>query len=261
MSSPITTALRDILGSIDLVLLKAGFKDEMVSFGQHQRNIRDVILDKIIYEQVLPDMSLIAASEFWIPLKRKYIIHEKDDKIVVSIPANVLGNRSIITPLQVAYTEHTPINGKSGKMESDAFRIIDHTPNITGTVSCELKKLPGENTVLLTNFEDQDIDKFSMEVTLGIDGEFSTLPAVWWKRFSKLCVLRTKAYLNVNQVTVLDIAESNAGVAIPNIRRLLEKWDDSLDLYNEELDRWTKFAQMYDDNANADFIQLTTSFN
>lgn len=260
MSGPINTALRRIRLLIDPILLKAGFRDEMVSFGNHQRNIRDIITEKIIYGQVLPDLAIVAPTEKWVALKREYIVHQKDDNVVVTIPANAIGNRSIIAPLQVAYLENTPLVGRSGFMESDTLRIIDNGPNIVGTVSTELRKMSGENTILMTNFDDQDIDRWAMEVMLGHDGEFSGIPPSYHLKFANLCVLAVKSYLSVHQSSVLDVAESNGGVSISSLRRHLERFEGAADSYDEELAKWKKFSQMYDDNADTDFIQMTTSF-
>lgn len=260
MSGPIFTALRDIFLEFDPIILKAGFRNEMVEFGRHHRSLRDIIIEKIIYEQVLPDMSLTAATEEWIPLKSSYIIHKENDAVVVSIPSNVLGNREIIAPMQVANTQLTPTVGRQGRLDMDAERVISHSPNVIGTNSTELSKMQGENVVLLQNFSFVSIEDFSMQCMLGMDKEFSSIPPSYYKLFSKLCSLKLKTYLVARQASLLDIAESNAGVSIPSLRRLIDRWEGSEVTYQEELERWYKHSGNYNDHENAQWIHMTTSF-
>lgn len=260
MSGPIDTALRDIFLEFDPILLKAGFKDELVDHGSYTRSLRDVVLEKIIYEHVLPDLSLTASTTDWVQLKSSYIIHQADDAVVISIPSNVLGNRSIIAPIQVASIDRIPSVGRVGALSFDAERVIDNGPNVIGTVSTELRKMAGENVILMQNFDHLSMDRYKMEVQLGHDRDFSGIPPSFYKLFSRLCILKVQVYLNSRYGSILDIAESNSGVSISRLRTMLERWDDSNTTYNEELDKWTKYSEIYKDQDDAEWMQMTTGF-
>lgn len=257
---PIDTALRDAMFNIDPIILKAAFQDDLINFNGYTRNIRDCITEVIIYEQIIPDLSLVAGEEIWIDLKEEYVTYRNDRQLVFVVPPKAIGNREIITPIQVAFKDYVIGQHPAGTTEGAIARIMNSTPDITGKTTTELKMLSGTNTILIKNFDTSRLHNHRLEAVVSHDRNLSAIPPKWYKKFSRLVELKLKALLYVRMGTILEICQSNAGASVDRISNIIDRWSDADVMYNEEMEKWVKYANMYSDNANADWIHMTTAF-
>lgn len=257
---PIDTALRDALFYIDPIILKAAFKDDLVNFNGYSRNIRDAITEIIIYDQIIPDLSIVAGEEIWIDLKEDYVKWRDERQVVFTVPPSAIGGREIITPRQISFKDYVIGQLPAHTTEGGLARIMNSTPDITGKTTTDVKMLGTTNTIFVTNFDTTTLNNHRLEAVVSHDRNLSAIPPKWYKTFSRLVELKLKAFLYVRMSTILDICESNAGVSIGNVKNILDRYSDAAEMYKEELERWIKYSQMYDENANADWIHMTTSF-
>lgn len=260
MSGAIDTALRTTIFEIGRTLLLGAFKYDLEDQFGYQVNLREAITNKIIYEQVLADLSLVAPQEIWLPLSESYVKMREGYKVVFTIPDHVTGGRRIISPLQIAYKTYIPNQYSGTTTHGAAARTINHTPDISGLVTTDIQMLGAPNTFLMPNFGPNPLTDYALEVTVAHDDNFSAIPPVWYLKFAELVTLKTKAYLYANKREILDRVEYGSGASISSVKSQLDEFSDANESYKEEVKKWLLYKNLYDENALDDMIQLTTGF-
>lgn len=248
MYGAIQIALDQIKFRIPKKLLEDAFIYRGLEYRQAPISIDEAIRNQVIRPRVLVDCNIHGGTETYIGLEDVPYERTDDYTSVYRIPKSKTQGRSIISALNVTFTDPLRSSafgimggcGNSTMMQAaqaamDAHGMIP----ITSTAKVQLI---AENTIMVRDSMVLPPNIY-VRVILAHDENMSHLQVKSFPYFTKLCEYAVKSYIYNKLVIELDVGEIYGGQVIGKIKDILESYADSEQLYQEYLE--TTMAKLF----------------
>ncbi len=243
-----------------------------------RKSIDEVITEKIIEDQLIPDCSAIAGQWKEIVLDPKWVIQSSVDLTntlttvpyaIYEVPDYAREYRRIVSVLELSLPFGTSSSmAMVGSMSLDcqysgvtAGSIGEQAINgVTGVQNFRLPDplLIAYNKIKLTPMNLSLLSAFALVLRcrLEYDKEFTNLTPDAVIELSELAVAATKAYI-YNQMSVkIDMGVMKSGQEIGKIREIIDSYADQIDRYNVLRDEFHGSAEILDHNQMFDRFRL-----
>lgn len=255
-------ALRQAKFQIPKRLLELAFVYRGHVWRAAPQNIDEAIRNMVIRPRVIIDTNLVGGTETWVYLQDVPYERTDDYTQVYRIPKKHTQNRSILSVLNVTFTD--PMRGNSfgvaagynnsttlqaGQAVMDAYAQIPIT-------STHKVQLIGENVVML---RDSTIlpPNIYLRCVLGNDENMTHLQVRTYPMFAKLVLLAIKAFIYNSLVIEVDIGELQGGQVIGKIKEILDSYADANEQYTEYLlGTFGRVEFMNDNETYTRFLKL-----
>lgn len=213
-------------------LLELCFTERAQRWRGAPTNIDEAIKNQVLRPRVLLDCNLVGGTEVWLSLESVPYERTDDYTSVYRIPKSRTQNRSIMSALNVTFTDPLRGNsfgitgavGMSTELQA-AQAVMDAHASIPITSTARVQ-LIGENTVMV-----QDTmllpPSIYIRCILANDENLNHLQLRSYPQFVKLCELAVKAYVYNKLVIEVDIGEIEGGQVIGKIKEILDSYSDS----------------------------------
>lgn len=259
--SVITHGISRIKLKINERILKLAFLEPHERFRTIPVSYESRILAKVIRPQVFVDCNLIGGMEVFVALDgvQKEFIDQLTT--VYYIPKELTNGRSIITPMAITYMNPTTLNSLAtnatcnrGSAMAGIGSLLDSYLPIP-PVSDATVTLIGENTVMVKN--NMLIPQGGyLRCLVEYDEDFSVLRPKVWPEFEKLMEYAIKQYIWVKLDYDLDMGQLVAGHELGVVRRIVDRFEDAQEKYEEQLLRMRRIFYMHDKVRYARYIGL-----
>ncbi len=259
--SIITHGISRIKLKINEKILKLAFLEPHERFRTVPVSYESRILAKVIRPQVMMDCQLIGGMEVFVELDT--VEREQIDQLttVYYIPKERTDGRAIITPMAITYMNPTTLNSLAtnatcnrGSAMAGIGSIIDSYMPVP-PVSDATVTLIGENTVMVKNNMMVPQGAF-LRCLVEYDENFSILRPKVWPEFEKLMEYAIKQYIWVKLDYDLDMGQLVAGHELGVVRRIVDRFEDAQEKYEEQLKRMRRILYMHDRVRYARFVGL-----
>lgn len=233
---------------LDLVFLKKAYY-----YRDRPTNLDREIIKKVIAPRVMVDSSLIAGTDYIVPLLDIYREMTEEWMAIYRVPKEFTDNRSIMSVLSIMYLNPYQVSAQAGPavcgwsgLMATSQAILDAMSPIPNFSSSEVT-LEGENTILIRDA--RILPQFSYaRCILSYDEYMSNVNPRAYLYFAKMVVLATKAYIYNNRIIPMDRGELTAGVTLGAIKEVIDSYSDANQMYEEyRKDVMRKVLYMNDD--------------
>lgn len=260
-------AINEIKHIIPMPILKEAFQNDLIrqeTWGRRHApvvSIDHVIRDKVIEGRVIPGMNLISGQRELIPLTGLVQEFQPDYSIVLEIPKERTGGRSITAVYAMVTGTPTGALGGSVSMQFgvgsglvDGLRAVKQSREQIPLMSDANIQLIADNTILIRS-PLRLAGTLYLDCQLENDSSLSNIPPAAWKHFKKLVEYAVKAYIYNNTVIPMDEAQIAGGMSIGRFREIIDNYADANELYEEQMNKWQKIAILSDPLSHQDHIQ------
>jgi hypothetical protein len=239
--NPITYACDQVKFRIPKRLLELAFVYQGKTWREAPINIDEAIRNQVIRPRVLIDCNLHGGTEMWVGLEDVPYQRTDDYTSVYRIPKTKTQNRSIISVLNVTFTD--PLRASSfgisagcenSTLMQGAQAVMDAYGMIPITSTAKVQ-LIGENTVMVRDSMVLPPNIY-VRCIVANDENLTHLQLRSFPYFVKLCELAVRSYIFNKLVIEVDIGEIQGGQVIGKIKDTLDSYGDSEQLYQEYME-------------------------
>lgn len=265
--SAISKALDEVKFRIPKQLLELVFVQRSDVWGNtnwknYLTSIDECILSTVVRPRVLVDCNLVGGIEIYIPLERVPFERTNDYTTVYRIPKKLTQGRSIISALNVSYSDPTRISGygiaasqNNSAMLQLGSAIMDAQAHVPYTSTAQVQ-LIGENVVMIRDSAIMPANIYLRAIIENDEG-MNHIQLRSYHAFADLVVRAVKAYIYNEYIIRLDMGELIAGQNLGKIRDIVESYADAEELYQTYLrETWAKVALMNDKESWTRLIRM-----
>ncbi len=221
-------------------ILETVFIQRDQALRQQPRSIDHYILNEVIRPRVLVDCNLIGGAEIFVSLMGIPVERINQYTSVYRIPKERTGGRSIISVLNVTFSDPTATSNygtatgcQSTELLTTGQAMIDAmgTIPITSTAQCQLV---GENTVMVRDTVLLPANIY-LRCLVANDSNMSHLQIRSYRAFYKLVEYAVKAYIYNEYVIPMDIGELYGGQNLGRFKEIVDSYADAEELYQTYL--------------------------
>lgn len=253
-------AIQKIVNGIEIpypVLQQAFLGDDAPNVGAPV-TISSRILNTVIRPIVMTDMDVVGGQEMVIDLAGLPTVMADMRTLVYQIPPERTMYRTIISVLEASYVPFSatysnnypwlamqPSSVTSSELYNVADKVFQSNSRQVPLVTT-YTELIGHNTVLIR--EQMRISGiYSLRVNVGNEENLHNLPLKVLPRFTKACVLATKAYIFNKLPVIIDQNVVQGGQQIGKIKEIIEGYADAAEMYNTFMEEdWAVTAYLAD---------------
>lgn len=268
--SIIDNAIRDLFFRIPPEILTRIFAPGRDIFNYDRPAVEQAIRTQVIESKVRVDCDLIGAKEVSIPLIGLKFTRYTQFSVVIRVPKELTGGRSITSVLAVTYgyagiqgfpatTDFLTQYGNSNySLANDKSIGILNAQSPIPDIQNAYAYLVGENTVAIEGYSPLLMYGF-LRCMVSHDEMFSTLPATAQSHFSQLVFLATKMYIYTNYIIKMDAGELYGGRELGRFASIIEGYESAAEEYDEFLrTTWRKVSYLADPERKYRLIRQMT---
>lgn len=257
----IAAAMRHVNARIPRQVLEAAFIESDQRMFKNAHTLEHEITKKVIEAFVIPDLNQFGQ---WDDLLLAGLQHDVVDYYtrIYTIPEEILQGRSIVA---AHFAARTVMGGQYGLPPSalhfsgSRSSVMNAVNSVTQSHSVIPSTMSPEVRVLSPNtVEVRDTGQFTS--TMRIRARMTmldTLPEIkppFYGEFSKLVEYAVKRYCHLNLSMDMDLAHLHHGMDFGRFKEWVDKWEDSYDLYDDQMKVMAQCLVHNDDRAAADLI-------
>ena len=248
----ISKALDEIKFSINRELLDLVFIKRIKDWKNPILSLDECIMSTVIRPRVLVDCNLVGGLEIFVPLETVHYTRTNDYTCIYNIPKTLTQGRSIISALNVTYSDPTRVSsyGVNASQNNSAMlqlgaAVVDAAGQLPIT-STALVQLIGENVVMVRDSLIMPANAY-LRCVIENGSNLNHIQLKSYHAFAELVVHAVKAYIYNEYIVRLDIGELYAGQNLGRIKEIIESYADANEMYKTYLkESWTKVALMND---------------
>lgn len=262
--NPITQAINQIKFRIPKRILELAFTERHHWQRASMANIDEAIRNQVIRPRVLVDCNLHGGTEVWIDLAGVPYERTDDYTSVYRIPKTSTQNRSIISVLNVTFTD--PLRASAygiasgcgnGSLLQAGQAVMDAYAQIPITSTARVQ-LIGENVIMVRDSMVLPPNIY-VRCIVSNDENLNHLQLRSYPEFVKLVEFAVKAYIYNSLVIEVDIGEIQGGQQIGKLKEIIDGYSDANELYDEFLtNTMSKVLFMNDLETFSRHIKLLT---
>lgn len=251
----ITNALEEIKQQIPAEILYVGFSIDDNPNVKSLDSLDEKIMHKLMRPRVLTDCDIVGGPELTIPLDNVPPQYHDDFYTVYKVPPHLLGNRTIVSALNLTYIPyrgHLSNGQMPGSMPGVGQQSVltSVTQRIANTFSDDLSitnarlDLIGHNTVsVYANF--RMLTSYGLRCIVTNDEKLQNISVRSYKNFAMLSVIAVKAYLYNTLIIKINQGYLSGGQELGQFKSTLESYEGCWQEYNVFLKEvWTSTAFM-----------------
>jgi hypothetical protein len=260
--NPIAMALNHVRFTIPREVLDAVFIERNRFLRQVPMTVDAHITNEVIRARVLPELNLVGGAEIFVALQG--IPGERINQFtsVYKIPKSRTGGRTIITVLNVTFSDPTATSNygtatgcQSTEMLVTGQAMIDAMGTIPITSTAHVQ-LVGENTVMV-----RDTILLPPNVYLRCivenDSNLSHLQARSYRAFFKLVEFAVKSFIYNNYIIQMDVGELYGGHNLGRFKEVVDSYSDAEELYQTHMrEVMAKVMMMNDTEQHGRFLRM-----
>jgi hypothetical protein len=262
--SAISKAIDEIKFRIPRPILETVFIKRALAWRQTPLSIDEHILNEVVRPRVLVDCNLCGGTEVFIPLDGMPVERGNDYTSVYRIPKNRTQGRSILSVLNITFSDPTKVSSygvAAGSQNSTMMQAGQAVMDAMGSIpvtSTAYVQLIGENVVMVRDTVVLPANIY-LRCVLMNDAEMSHLQLRSYRQFSKLVELAVKAYIYNEYIIQMDLGELHAGQNLGRFKEVIDGYADSEELYQTFIiEHWEKIQFMNDRETYTRFIRELT---
>lgn len=227
-------------------------------------SLDEEILKAVVRPRVLVDCNLVGGTEAFIPLDGVPVERANDYTSVYRIPKDRTQGRTIISALNVtfsdptraaAYGYGTAAGGNYSIMQNVGQGVMDAHGAIPVTSTASVQ-LIAENTVMVRDTTLLPANIF-LRCVLANDENMSHIQIKSYREFAKLVEHAVKAYIYNTYIVEMDMGQLVGGQNLGVFKEIVTGYADEEDLYQTFLaERWQKVAFMNDRETYNRFLKM-----
>lgn len=218
-------------------------------------SLDELVLQNVIRPRVLLDANLVGGQTLNIPLEGADMITADNYTQIYRIPKEILGNRTIISVLSIAYVPYSSMVGSVGVGSGNiALRSMNDTTvsaqrlgeasSAIPNISTARVELIAENTIMVTGIIRMS-QGYSVRCVLSNDEDLNNINPRSFPEFATLCELAVKSYIYNTLYFKMDKAFLEGGQELGVMKSYVESLQDSENMYQTQLKEvWAKVAYM-----------------
>ena len=245
-------ALDEVKFRIPRPVLEAVFVKRLQNWRQSPVGIDDQILQEVLRPRVLVDCNLVGGTEDTIDLSGLNFERTNDYTSVYRIPKTKTQGRSIMSVLNITYSDPTKISSygiAAGSQNNAMLQLGSAVMNAFGDIpmtSTARVQLIGENVVMVRDTVVLPANIF-LRCILAYDENMSDIQPRSYPHFSNLVTLATKAYIYNEYIIEMDMGQLHGGQTLGRFKDVIDGFADAEELYQTYLiEKWQKVALMND---------------
>jgi len=216
-------------------------------------SLDNAILMSVIKPRVLLDCDIARGVEITIPLAKCTLLETDSRGMVIRIPENVLGGRTLISALSlvsingIMYTgNNNPILDSVNTMGNNMLGIdVAQTANI---------HIIGDNVVYI-EIPYIDTTSYTMRVVVSNDANLNNINPRSYHVFSRLVELAIKSFIYNRLVIKIGSGYISSGHELGVMKDIIDEYKDFEEMYQEELSvKWAKVAFMNDSESFGRYV-------
>lgn len=258
---PIGKAIDEVKFRIPRAILETVFLKRAERWRQTPSSIDEQVLATVVRPRVMVDCNLVGGAEVFIPLDGVPVERANDYTSVYRIPKEKTGGRSIISALNITYSDPTKVSAygvSAGNHQSIMQQVGQAVMDSHGSIpvtSTAYVQLIAENTVMVRDTVVLPANIY-LRAVLENDSNMSHLQLKSYRDFSKLVELAVKAYIYNEYIVPMDMGELHGGQQLGVFKSIIEGYADAEELYQTFLtERWQKVAFMNDRETFTRFLR------
>ena len=232
----ILMAISHIKNVIPREILEAVFIERNRFLRQIPTTIDNHIINEVIRARVLPELNLISGAEIFVNLAGIAADRVNQYTSVYKIPKSRTGGRSIISVLNVTFSDPTATSNygtatgcQSTELLVTAQAMVDAMGTIPITSTAHVQ-LVGENTVMIRDTVLLPANIY-LRCVVENDSNLSHLQTRSYKAFFKLVEFAVKAYIFNNTIIQMDIGELYGGQQLGRFKEVVDGYSDAEEMY------------------------------
>lgn len=264
--SAVTFALSQLKYRIPQKILEIAFKDDGFKWRDTPVSLEQQISNKVVYPRVCVDANLVGGTTIVVNLAGLEAEFVENNAVVIRIPPDRLGNRDIMSVINVAML---PISSYIGAMGGNIAQMSANNLSTVASVGARVGdavsnmpvlnnssvELVGANTILIRNQYSLS-NVYQLKCVVGNEGNLNNIHQRSWPNFAKLVELAVKSYIYNTLIIRLDEAYLVGGAELGSIKSYVEGLSDAEEMYQTELKEvWAVTAFCNDTLAHEHFIR------
>lgn len=249
----IQKAIDDVKFIIPPPILAAVFNPKHRAWRAQSVSIDTQIRNLVIRPRVFVDCNLAGGKEIKVPLNGLTPDFVNQFTTVYRIPKERTQGRSIMSVLNVTYTDPNMQAGFGGSFGDCGVSAVGSMTTALMNASAPIPNVStssisiiGENVIEV--LDSQRLPAYGyLRCIIAHDENMSHLPPRSYRSFCKLVEYAVKAYIFNNYVVEMDMAELSGGVALGRFKEIVDGYQDANELYETyRIEKWDKIAKMVD---------------
>lgn len=249
MSGAIAYALKKIMFTIPQPIINEVFTVKKYSRSNfyNVQTVESIIKEKIICDQVIPDLSLYGGVETTIPISTGWITRFEDPpRTLITIPPEARQLEQIVSVLTVGFTSYNAgyvptipatQHFSSNQLANYAKMAMDASSAIQPMASTATYITPDGGGIVILDAPRITLP-LAARVILGYNQEMSQLSPRLYPAFAELCILMTKAYIYNQYDIEIDKGQVMGGVTIGRFAERIREYDSAQQEYEEKIQDW-----------------------
>jgi hypothetical protein len=238
--NPIAMALNHIKFTIPREILDTVFIERNRFLRQVPMTVDAHITNEVIRARILPELNLVGGAEIFVALQG--IMPERINQYtsVYKIPKSRTGGRSIISVLNVTFSDPTATSNygtatgcQSTEMLTTAQAMVDAMGTIPITSTSHVQ-LVGENTVMVRDTVLLPANIY-LRCVVENDSNLSHLQARSYPAFFKLVEFAVKAFIYNNHIIQMDVGELYGGHNLGRFKEVVDSYSDAEEMYQTHM--------------------------
>lgn len=248
----VSKAVDEVKFRIPRQILETVFTKRSASWKQPVASIDEQILSCVVRPRVLVDCNLVGGTEMFIDLQGLAPNRPNDYTSVYRIPKDRTQGRSIISVLNISFTDPTRVAGhlviagqqQTAMLQAGAAMADAHAPiPVTSTAQVQLI---GENVVMVRDTVILPAN-IMLRAVVANDDNMSHLQLKSYRDFARLVELAVKAYIYNEYAIQMDMGELHGGQNLGKFKEIVDGYSDAEELYQTFLtEKWQKISFMND---------------
>lgn len=267
--NPIVKAIQDLKFKIPMELLQVAFQRDEWNHYYNNISLDEQIRIKVINPRVLFDCNMVGGQQVLISLEGLAPLSATQNMIVYRIPAERVGNRSIVSVLSISYTPHDTMFGTMGELTAFASPLsMNSVANVTQRISDSVSLAPvvsnaqveliGHNTIAI--HENRITSTYFLRCLVENEENLNNIKPRTFYNISKLVELAVKSYIYNKLIVRIDQAYLQGGQELGRIKEIVDSYSDSEELYQTYLKEvMSKVLLMNDHTSYSRLIRIGVS--
>lgn len=270
----IAYAINEIMHTIPYEVLHAAMVIREDPNLQGMTSLEEKIVNKVIRQRVMRAANVVGGIEHIIAIGGIAPMYSERLYTVYRIPSELTMDKDIMSVLSLSFMPNSGFMGISGGFGSPGLAYNPSAPTSSmnsavtnvgsriaasfvssGVLSNAHTEIVARNTVLVYAHY-QSLANYALRVVLENDDNLNNIQPRSYHYFSQLCVLATKAYVNLHLKLAINSGYLSGGQELGMFRSIVESYDDAEEGYQTFLrEQWGGVAFMNDSSRHFNMLQ------
>lgn len=249
---PIGKAIDEVKFRIPRPILEAVFLKRSQRWRAAPASVDELIMQTVVRPRVMVDCNLVGGAEVFIGLDGCPVERSNDYTSVYRIPKERTQGRSIMSVLNITYTDPTRVSAygvAAGTNQSIMQQVGQAVMDAHGSMpvtSTAYVQLIAENTVMVRDTVVLPANIY-LRCVIANDENMNHLQLKSYRDFAKLVEHAVKAYIYNEYIIQMGMGELVGGQELGVFKEIVTGYADQEELYQTYLtERWQKVAFMND---------------